>query len=149
MASPRPNHHTGRLMKIRQKNGQGALPSLLTLSEAMNDCMVSPVLSTLLLFQTECSWSDHARPLIGLLSKAGAKSLIWHYNFLITWYYSPYLSSVFSWHLSLIHSALGMLFSFHLVGWAMPLHASRPVRLAFLQPELLLPKTPTWHPRFP
>lgn len=33
------NRHTGRLMKIRQKNGQGALPSLLTLSEAMNDCM--------------------------------------------------------------------------------------------------------------
>lgn len=145
MATPRPNLHTGRLVKIRQKNSQGALPSLLTLLEAVNGCMVSPVLSTSLLFQMERSWSDHARPFTGLLSKAGAKSLIWHYNFLIT-QCSPYLSSVFSWHWSLTRSALATLFSFHLVCWAMPLHASRPVHSAFFQSELLLPKTSTWHP---
>lgn len=84
-----------------------------------------------------------------LAVKGRSKILNLTYNFLITWYYSPYLSSVFSWHLSLIHYALAMPFSFHLVGWAMPLHASRPVCLAFLQPELLLPKTPTWHPLYP
>lgn len=134
-----PNCHVVRLMK----NGQGNLRSFVPLSEAMNGSTVYPVLPTSLLFQI---WSCQTLQLITVVGRNKSKNFHLTLRLLHGW--NPtYLSSVFSWHLSFVHSALPLFF--HLVCWTMLLDAFGILHLTFLQPELLSHKLPTWHPPQP